>query len=157
MLNQNRTKKTSNNFIRRKRSRKENKNSQILKEKGSNITRIMTRNRNSASLGKNTPEKGSDKIFANLSKNLHKFENCKTVMASENDFKNILKFIDCLWSKEEASTGIIKITPPGQWKKANDFIFENFYFPNFNRSEKKLETRIQNLGGLFKGQVNYSI
>ena len=80
---------------------------------------------------------------------------CKSIVASELDFKNPINFIENIWEPSEKSTGIIKVTPPESWKKSNSFIFDNFYFPNFKKSVKKIETRIQSLEGLLKGKVSY--
>jgi hypothetical protein len=79
---------------------------------------------------------------------------CTTVYPTENDFINPIAYLENLWNSNKDSTGIIKIIPPESWKITNSYIFENFYYPNFLRSDKKIETRIQILGSLMKGKVN---
>jgi hypothetical protein len=150
MLNLSKIKKNQKEFTRKKRSRKENQENKILQ----NLKEIKKKGP-----GKN--KKGAFLSTENSSlensSNNYKIENCKSVIASEKDFSQILKYIESLWNKEDNSTGIIKITPPSNWRKVNDYIFDNYYFTNFMKSEKKLETRIQNLAGLCEGRVSNNI
>jgi hypothetical protein len=48
---------------------------------------------------------------------------------------------------------VIKIIPPAPWKQVNDTIYKVYLDPNFRKSKNKMETRLQNLTGLLKGEV----
>jgi hypothetical protein len=83
----------------------------------------------------------------------HLIPECKTVYASESDFKNPIMYFEGLWKEDEENTGIIKIIPPNSWQQNISTIFQKYYLPTFSKSDKKLETRIQSLNRLLSGKV----
>jgi len=100
-------------------------------------------------------KKPYEKIVTNTETSLeNKINFCLTVFATENDFKDPIKYLENLWNEHKESTGIIKIIPPERWKKINENIFIDRILPNLKNSQKTFETRIQTLNKLFKGKVN---
>ena len=85
---------------------------------------------------------------------IQEINECIEYHATDEDFKNPIQYIDDLW-RENNSTGIIKIHPPSSWLNYNNKVFNEFYLPKFEKSDIKLETRIQTLNNLFYGKVNY--
>jgi hypothetical protein len=157
MLNQKKLKNSQKEFTNKKRSRKENQENQVLKIR-QNPHKLITekkkvnrKNKRKNFSDMNSSNSGNYKFKKEIY--YHEIQECKSVIASDNDFSKVLNFIKSLWNKEEESTGIIKVTSPTNWRKVNDFIFDNYYFPKFKSSDKKLETRIQNLASLCEGKV----
>jgi hypothetical protein len=96
------------------------------------------------------------KILEEISKNNISFEMIepvKEVQATEEDFKDIVKFLDGLWNENESNTGIIKIKAPESWKEKQKNEMENIFIPRFNDSVKKIPTRKQILTDLYKAKV----
>ena len=85
---------------------------------------------------------------------IYDIKECLEYHATEEDFKNPIQYINNLWRKNN-STGIIKIHPPSTWLEYNNKVFNQYYLPKFEKSDIKLETRIQTLNKLFYGKVNY--
>jgi hypothetical protein len=77
---------------------------------------------------------------------------CKTVIATEEDFKNPILFFESIWKKTDHSTGVIKVVPPETWKKNYVSTFES-YSQKFDESDKKLDTRKMNLNKLYMAKV----
>jgi hypothetical protein len=118
---------------------------------------FLTRKRNRKEIKLNTDSGYSlrNRVKSDINKNIDSIEiiQSKTISATEKDFKHPLEFFDSLWSPDEDSTGVIKILPPDNWRNVNDYTFQKFYYPNFLKCEKKIETRIQDLNGLLEGKV----
>lgn len=81
-------------------------------------------------------------------------EPCMTVVATEENFKNPIAFLDSLWNTDR-STGIIKIIPPKEWKDKNLRMFNEVYTKKFNEWDKKLDTRKIPLNQLYKAKVTF--
>lgn len=77
---------------------------------------------------------------------------CKTVVATEQDFQNPILFFESLWEKDQHSTGVIKVIPPDSWKRRYKGTSES-YVKKFEESDRKLDTRRMNLNKLYMAKV----
>jgi hypothetical protein len=89
-------------------------------------------------------------------------DECKIFYPNEEDFKNPIGYFDSLWNGNnnnnnesyiDIDTGIIKIVPPESWKKFQKEYFLNKISERAFLNSKKISTRKQKLGQLYKAKV----
>ena len=103
----------------------------------------------------------SQKEFKESKKNLSKktpnisiIEECQVINATEEDLKNPISFFESLFKEDSSkSSGIIKIKAPIEWQNKQKLRANEIYLPKFKNSNKKLNTRKQDLSELYLAKV----
>ncbi len=75
-----------------------------------------------------------------------------TFHAKPEDFLNFIDYVEKCWKSKECS-GIMKIVPPSEWVNETNKFYGREIFPKVFQDQRKLSTRIQNLGEMYQAKV----